>query len=426
MTVYTISKKIFVVTELYYPEETSTGYFLTKIAEGLATKFPVTVLCVQPTYSSRGVKAPQDECRNNVKIHRCKASSFNKNRIFFRIFNIITISFSIFFQLFLRLSQRDRVLVVTNPPILPYLVALACLLKRARCFLLVHDVYPEVLVAAGIASSGGTLVKTGNCLSNILYRYSHRIIVLGRDMRQLVLKKIVPQRDDKIVIIPNWSDIEDIYPLSRSTNPLLEELHLVNKFVVTYAGNMGRTHGLENIFNAANILNGVESDIHFIMCGTGAKRAWLESVVKGGGITNITLLPNQPRTGLNTLLNACDIAIISFMPGMAGISVPSRMYNLLAAGKPIIAVADPNSELAHVIKEEEIGWVIPPDEPDLIAQCIILARTQKTFLSSMGTNARSAAECKYTLDTIITKYVSLFNDDINEDYSHASNQRLTH
>ncbi len=411
VTVRNRSGKIFVVTELYYPEETSTGYFLTKIAEGLAAKFSVNVLCVQPTYSSRGVKAAKYEHLKGVDIHRCTATAFNKDIIFFRLINMLTISFSIFFQLLFRMSSIDRVLVVTNPPILPYLIAFACLLKRARYFLLVHDVYPEVLVAAGITSPGSVTVKIGSWLSNKLYRSSYRIIVLGRDMRQLVQKKIAFQNSDKIVIIPNWSDIDDIYPLPRATSSILSMLNLTSKWVITYAGNMGRTHGLENFINAVQKINELDTDIHFIISGTGAKRSWLEAAVKKEELSNVTLLPSQPRAELNNLLNACDVAIISFIPGMAGVSVPSRMYNILAAGKPIIAIADITSELSLVINEEGIGWVVPPDQPDLLAKTILTAWKERTSLVKMGKNARSAAESKYTLDAIIAKYLAVFTEN---------------
>ena len=159
-------------------------------------------------------------------------------------------------------------------------------------------------------------------------------------MRELILKKIGTSSADKISIIPNWSDIKDVFPLPRIDNPLLTKMKFTEKWVVLYAGNMGRTHGLENIVRAAKIISLLDNTIQFILCGTGVKRLWLEATVKKEGIPNITLLPSQPRSELNHLLNACDIALISFMPGMAGVSVPSRMYNVLAAGKPIIAVVD--------------------------------------------------------------------------------------
>lgn len=154
----------------------------------------------------------------------------------------------------------------------------------------------------------------------------------------------------------------------------------------------------------------MDDTIQFVLCGSGVKRSWLEATVKKEGMPNITLLPSQPRSELNHLLNACDIALISFMPGMAGVSVPSRMYNVLAAGKPIMAVADPHSELALVVAEEGIGWVVSPEQPKSIVEAIIQAKTDRQRLAVMGHKARAVAEEKYTLRHVVA-YQELFDDE---------------
>lgn len=403
-----MSKKIWVVSELYYPEETSTGYFLTKIAEGLAESLPVSVLCVQPTYAARGVRAPVKERRNRVDIIRCKATALNKDIMIYRLVNMITISLSIFIKTLLHVNRQDYVLVVTNPPLLPFLTVAACRLRGAKCLLLVHDVYPEVLIVTGMTKAKTLFVKLLERATKLLYQNSERIIVLGRDMRELVLNKIGDKNSQRVVVIPNWADIDEIVPGARDESAFLAALGLSQKFVVQYSGNMGRTHGLENIIATANKLSPHEN-IHFLFRGTGAKKPWLESAVKKSNLANVSILPSQPRSELKSLLNGCDVAIISFIPGMAGISVPSRMYNILAAGKPIIAVADPESELALVVQEEKVGWVIPPNAPDILAEVILEAMANKELLIKMGYRARAVAEEKYSLNRIIKKYTSLVN-----------------
>lgn len=396
-------KRLWVLTELYYPEETSTGYFVTKIAEGLAEKHSVGVLCVQPTYSSRGICAPSHELHNGVLIDRCKATAFDKDSIIGRIVNSLTISISLFSNLLFRLKSEDLVLVVTNPPTLPFLASLACCLRGSRCMLLIHDVYPEVLIVTGMIEPGGLLHNAIRWLTQLMYRQNDRIIVLGRDMKNLIAGKVPGYSAEKIVIIPNWADLDEITPASRPSNCLLSKMGLTHKFVVQYSGNIGRTHGLETVLEAAMQLIPVEM-IHFIFCGAGAKKEWVESEVQKNNMNNITIIESQPRSELGNLLNACDVAIISFMPGMAGVSVPSRMYNILAAGKPIIAVADPDSELALVILEEEIGWVVPPARPDKLVEAVLQAQSDREVLLEMGTRARRAAVEKYPLSRSIDSY----------------------
>jgi colanic acid biosynthesis glycosyl transferase WcaI len=395
-----MSSRVWIVSELYYPEETSTGYLLTRIAEGLAAHGPVSVLCAQPTYSARGIRAPATEVRNGVSIRRCRGTTLNKDVLPFRFLNLVTISLAIFAGVMRHVSRGDRVIVVTNPPLLPFVVAAACRLRGARSLLLVHDVYPEALVIAGILRAGGLADRICAWLSRRLYRAVDRVIVLGRDMAALVSQKL-PAGSDKIVLIPNWADVDDIAPEPRSANPLLKELGLESKWVVQYAGNMGRTHAVEDLLEAARRLEKT-TDIHFLFIGSGAKRAQVEAAVEVEGLSNVTVLGNRARGDQQVFLNACDAAIIPFMSGMSGVSVPSRMYNILAAGKPIIAVCDADSELALVVEEENVGWIARPHQPERLVEVIQQAR-REAHDPSLSLRARRTAE-KYALAAAIIRY----------------------
>ena len=400
-----MTERLWIVSELYYPEDTSTGYFLTRIAEELARSMPVSVLCGQPTYSARGTRASVREIRNGVEIRRCRATTLDKDRLLFKLVNSTTIGLSILVQALWRIRRGEKVVVVTNPPLLPFLMALACGARRAVLLLLVHDVYPEVLVATGLARRDGVLSRLLGWLTGLLYRSATRVVVLGRDMKTLAVRK---RNGDEgaVVIIPHWGDVDEVAPTPRSENELLRRLGLERSFVVQYSGNMGRPHALEQLLEAARTLRD-RPDIHFLFVGMGAKRRWLERAVEQGRLQNVLILPYQPRSELRVSLNACDVAVIPFIPGMSGVSVPSRMYNVMAAGKPIIAVADEDSELAHVVREERIGWVLPADRPEGLAGTILEARADPRGLAGMGERARAAAEGHYTLGRVGQAYRSL-------------------
>jgi glycosyltransferase involved in cell wall biosynthesis len=241
-----------------------------------------------------------------------------------------------------------------------------------------------------------------------LYSHASAVVVLGRDMQALVEGRAVERRG-AVVIIPNWADIDAITPAPRPTNPLLQELGLQEKFVVQYSGNMGRTHDLESIVECARRCVD-EPDIHFLFLGWGAKEPWLRRTVSGSNLANITVLPPRPRSEIPVSLNACDLAVISFMPKMAGVSVPSRMYNVMAAGKPMIAVADPESEIARLVREEAVGWVVEPQRPDLLLAAVREARADQAALAAMGARARRAAEAKYSPESAMVKYNRLFDE----------------
>src|SRR4030095_1110496 len=142
----TSKQRLWVVTELYYPEETSTGYYLTRIAEGLAVDFDVKALCGQPNYSARGTVAPKREVHNGVEIFRAAGTTLDKNVIVFRLMNMFTLGISIFLKALRNFRRGDKVLVVTTPPSMPFVVALAALAKGSSYTLLIHDNYPEILI----------------------------------------------------------------------------------------------------------------------------------------------------------------------------------------------------------------------------------------------------------------------------------------
>jgi glycosyltransferase involved in cell wall biosynthesis len=402
------TRTIWVVSELYYPEETSTGHFMTKIAEGLGTEFPVRALCAQPSYSRRGTRVPAREYHNGVDIWRCSSTTFNKDHLALRVVNLVTISISIFVTALAHFQRGDYVLVVTNPPLLPYVTMLACRLRDAKCIVRVDDVYPHVLVAAGVLKIKSIPYRILDWLTRQLYYGAERIVVLGRDMKELISRKM-SHHHERIRVITNWADLDLISPAPKRDNILLDELGLTDKFIVQWAGNMGHPHEVKSLLEAMIQLRD-NSDIHFLFIGSGSKRAWLESQVKQTGLKNATFLANRPRGDQPNFLNACDLAISSLIAGMSGISMPSRTYNILAAGKPILAIGEPDSELGLVIAEERVGWIVPPGQSDQIVHAILEARAQPVRLAEMGKRGRAVVEMKYSSESVINKYIGLIKD----------------
>lgn len=402
------STRILVFSELYYPEETGTGYFMTKIAEGLSADFSVMAVCAQPTYSMRGTRAPAREMHNGVSIRRYFSTTFNKDRLVLRLVNILSICLSSFFLALRLIRSSDLVLVVTSPPLLPFVILLASKLKGAKFVLRIDDVYPDMLNVAGMLRTGSFTYRVLAKLNLYLYRGAEHLIVLGRDMHSLVLRKLGNQRRDRVHIIPNWAEIDRISPCPREDNSLLKELRLENKFVVQYAGNMGYPHDIESLVGAAKILS-KNSKIHFLFIGSGVKREWLEGQIKTCDLSNITLLNPRPRSDQNNFLNAGDIIVSALVKGMWGISVPSRAYNIMAAGKPIIAMGDENSELALIIQEKKVGWIVPPGRVSVFVNAVLEAERNPERLTAMGRRARLLVEKGYSREHVVGLYKSLFD-----------------
>lgn len=404
-------KKLWLCSEVYSPDEAGGAYFMTKLSEGLRRKYDsVNVLCGYPHYDMKNQIVPKTEKINGVNVLRCHSTRFNKNVVIYRIFNLITISISIFFKAFLSIRKNDVVIVVTTPPLLPFVVLIACQIRRAKCILRIEDVYPEALIATNMLNENNFIVQILWFMNKLLYRANDRITVLGRDMEKLVWNKL-GVKNKKVSIITNWADVDLVKPENRDTNVLLKEHGLANYFVVQFAGNLGRAQGIDNIFKAVELLK-YEKNILFMFIGSGSKKRWMGDYVLENKLNNVLILDQRPRSDQACFLNACDIGLVSLLPGMTGAGVPSRIYNLMAAGKPIIVVSGSGSESEFVVTEEQIGWFVEAGKPEQLVEAILEARSTPQSLLQMGRRARSVSIKKYSSQKIINAYCELI-DGIN-------------
>jgi len=397
--------KIWFLSEVYYPDEQGTAFYTTGIAEGLALSYQVHVLCSAPTVTARGAKVPRRELRNGVTVQRCFGTTLNKDILPLRIVNLLSYSAATFLKALVSVKRGDVVVAVTSPPSSPFVAQLVAWCKGASCIVRLEDVYPEILVATGLIPARGGIDRSLGLLTRILFRSADRLVVLGRDMKALAERRIGGGAGE-IRIIRSWADTDVVVPAPKAQNRLLGELGLTGKFVVSCVGNMGRAQAVEFIFQAVVLLRD-DPTIHFLFIGSGSKKAWLESEIAHRGLTNVTVVGQRPRSQQSVFLNACDLSLISLLPGVTGAGVPSRTYNLMAAGKPLVAVTREDSEVALLVQEEGLGWVVPPLVADHLVQAILASRRDPELLRVMGERARAAAEGRFSRGTIIEEYRDL-------------------
>ena len=394
--------RLWVASELYWPDDTSTGYFLTHIAEGLAERFDVHVI------TGAGAAA-RKEMRNGTTIHRLRTTRYDKDRLALRLVNLLTLTIAALGFALLNLRRGDLVLVVTNPPTLPAALALVGRVRRARLCLLVHDVYPEVLSSVGILRPTSLAYRLLDSASRMLLRRFDRIVVLGRDMRDLITGKLGGE-SGRIVIIPNWGDVDEIVPLPPGENMLRHELGLDSKFVVQFSGNIGRTHDLETVLETAYALR-ERTNIRFLLAGQGGKLRSATDELARQGLHNVALLPRQPRTRLAEMLGCSDLTVIAFVPAMRGLSVPSRMYNIMAAGVPIVALADPASELAMTVVENHAGWALRSGSAVALTELVasLAADAARLETRERGAKGRQAVTRDFTLPIVVEQFAALLD-----------------
>jgi glycosyltransferase involved in cell wall biosynthesis len=353
--------RYWIVSELFYPEEVSTGYVMTRIAEKINETETVGVICGPSGYQS-GVLQATYQLSESILVKRVNVPRFNKNSLLLRILGFILLTTGIAFKILVHVKKGDKLVLVTNPPTLLPVTAFLKKLKGFRFIIIVHDVFPENAVAGEMISEKSILYKFILALFNWSYRVADRLIVVGNDMKELFYEKVGYKKP--IRVITNWADHTDIFPTDFSDffkNYLPESK---SKVLIQFAGNIGRVQGLEQLFRLLGKIK--NHSWYLVLIGDGAQKEMLEKIVSEYRITNIQFLSSRPRKEQNDFLNACDIGLVTLSPGMFGLGVPSKVYNIFSAGKPILYIGDRNAEISRYIHENNVGWAFSWDEEEAI------------------------------------------------------------
>lgn len=394
-------QKLWIATELFYPEETSTSYILTKIANKLTDKYSVEVVCGEPVYD-QNIKSVSFVLNPSISVHRIKGFKGDKNSLVSRTFRFFFLSFALFFYLFKNVKKGDKVFIVTNPAPLILLIAILKRLKKIKVVILVHDVFPENTIPAGIFKSKDSLpYRLLKKIFDRAYAKADELIVLGRDMRDIVLTKTKNfSNPPQITIIENWGDTSNIVPLSK--NEVFENTSVIkDKIVFQYAGNIGRVQGLLDLLK---VIERVQNDqLAFYFVGEGAVKDEMIQYVHQHQIPNVFFANGYSRDEQIKVLNQADCAFVSLADGMYGLGVPSKTYNILAAGKPILYIGEENSEISLLVKEKNIGYSFQKNV-DLIAFFNNFNENSVLDLNIKKENARKVVEENFSEEHILNKF----------------------
>ncbi len=394
---------LWIATELFYPEQTSTSFILTKIANRLSDKHSVKVVCGQPVYDKNIKETGYFTLNSNIFVHRIKGLSGNKNSLFFRTLRFVLLSLSMFFYLLKNVKKGEKILIVTNPAPLVLLISVLKKVKKIELIILVHDVFPENTVPAGILNPKSLVYQFIKRVFDKAYSNADKLIVLGRDMQKVIENKIKKYtKTSKISIIENWGDIHGIYPVSKD-KVFDTQSPLKNKIIFQYAGNMGRVQGLLELLE---IIRNVDNEnLAFYFVGEGAVKKTMVDYVENYQLKNVYFDGSYSREDQLSVLNKSDIAFVSLAEGMFGLGVPSKAYNILASGKPILYIGEENSEIDLLIKEKGIGYSFTHyQKEDLIRFFNFFNEEMTEDLELKKKNARRAAEENFSEEIILNKF----------------------
>jgi glycosyltransferase involved in cell wall biosynthesis len=338
-----------------------------------------------------------------ININRAFSPIKSSTSIFSKISSSLFFLIGAIAHITLHQPAKTPLLIASNPPYAGILGICFKLFKGGKYYFLLQDIFPESAVMSGIMQPNSISFKFFNKLIYLTCKHAQNTIVLSSSMQALLEKKY-PQIKTKIKVIENWS-IENIPICDKQNNKFAQEHNLTEIFTVLYSGNMGRLHDIETIAEAAKILK--DEPIQFIFIGDGAKTKILEQAIQTHQLKNILLLPFQPRELLPLTLTACDISLVSLIPGAESIVAPSKFNGMVAAGRGIVAISTPNSYIDKILTTSGCGINTPPNNPQQLADLILELSQQPEQVRIMGEKARQLYESRYRFERALNEYEQL-------------------
>ncbi len=373
-------RRLLVLNQYYWPGPEATAQLLTELCEGLADTYDVTVVAG----TTRGA-GPGRQVRNGVEVVRVPSTAFSRSRLAARAANYLT--YVVLAALRGVTARRpDAVLCQTDPP---FLGAAAYAVARrfgAPLVVVIQDLYPE---SARGKLSPPLLQGLGTVVDFYLRRADRVVAISGTMGRRLEERGVAP---DQIVVIPGWVDTDEIHPVDVERD---------GRFVVMHSGNIGHAQELDTLLEAARSL----ADVQFEIVGNGARREELQRAA--AGLANVTFHPYRPRSELSASLSSASLHFVGLAGGLSGAMVPSRLYGVLAAGRPVLVAADDASEAAQLVREAGAGIVVPPGKPTDVEGAIRAARDGQYDLDEMGRRGRDYVVSRHGREAGLAAYRDL-------------------
>ena len=376
------------INRFFYPDLSATAQILTELAEDLdAQRAHVTVVTGWVAYLGGAVSLPETDTYKGVEILRVRSTKFGRQSFLGRLLDYSSFYVSAI-VVSLRARREDCLVVLTDPPLLSVLAAVVRMVKRCKSVCWMQDVFPDIAVQAGVLREG-IIARVLRRLGKWSLRRMDRVVVLGRCMQHHVLELGVPP--ERLVRIPNWADGALIRPLERADNPFLDEVKLRDRFVVMYSGNLGVVHESDTIIGMIRETRSLER-LCFCLVGDGYVKQSLADLARHEQWKHVILLPYQAKERLRYSLAAGDVHLVTLKANMAGLSVPSKIYGIMAAGRPVIFIGPPDSEVAHLVREATCGFVIGPGDVRGAVQALLSYYRDPAQLEEHGYAARAYFE----------------------------------
>ncbi len=389
---------------MYWPDSTGNGPLLTDLSRWLVSRgHEVTVVCGFPHYGRDEVPeeyrgkwwmAEQEEGVRILRVHNYASRNVGRlhKALGYRRFTLTVVWGG------LRAGKVDVILVPSPPLSLGVSAWVLSKLKRAPFVYNVQDLFPEAYVELGALKSP-LAIRFFKSLARFVYAKASRVVCVMKSLSEAVAAYGIDEH--KILTIPNWADAAEIAPCERE-NDFASEHGLNGEFVVQYAGNLGMSQRLDLVLECARQM--ADENVHFVLIGSGAQKDELAAAIEEGELENVTLLDTQPRERLAEVLGSCDVAMVPLAAGMSRTSFPSKIYTIMASGRPMIAALDAGSDARSFVEECECGMVIDPDDGGQMLAAIRTLKRDTERAARMGEQGRTELEKRALRESSLAAY----------------------
>jgi glycosyltransferase involved in cell wall biosynthesis len=392
---------IVVHCQVYWPDNSAVSQMISAVAEDAAKAgHAVTVVA-----SARGYNLsetyPRAEAHNGVAITRVRGLSLNRHSVVGRVFNYLTFILCSSVRV-LSLPKPDCLIVTSVPPLSLGLGVLLNWLKKVPFVYVIEDLYPDIVFASG-------LLKRESCSGRFLNRAfgwmmskASATIVLGDYMKQRLTISHPRLAPAYIYPIHNWQDETMLYPLERV-------IARGQPLIFQYSGNFGEAHDFKTILGAAKRL-GKDGRIRFEFIGGGKRREFVEREILEGKLLQCQVRDYVPQAELNNSLNQADAGLVTLANGYEGLIVPSKIYGIMAVGRPVLYVGPLQGEVPDLIRQHSLGWMVRPGDEDGLVKAILEAVERPELRMACGANGRRAFKTYYERKIATAKYLKVFED----------------
>jgi glycosyltransferase involved in cell wall biosynthesis len=371
----------------FFPDTEAAGEVLTALARSLATDVPLVVVCGFP-YGPEGISLQRlYERVDGFTIIRVPHSRFSKHSAAGRLCNWLTYTAS---ATAVALCLRPTgVVIATDPPLL----ALSALALRwavdCRMVISCQDLYADAALAVG-AVKQGLAARLLDAVTRRGLRSADRVVALTTDMAWRLAAKGVDT--NKLTIIRNAADTRALSPVDPSRNRLAETLNPDQRFVLMYAGNVGLAQDWDTLLAALELLEIPACAWRLLVVGDGVRCDWLRERVSATAFApNVQFVPRVPQHQLDQLLSLGTLHLVPLRRGMIGCVAPSKVYSIMAVGRPYLAISDRECEYARQARDDGCGLWAPANAPGAVAAQIDWAFTHRAELDEMAARARTLA-----------------------------------